>query len=60
MPTTPVTTQMRWNVDGEKSKEVEEGQIIEDLSYWLLSMEHIRPVVEDQIPKCKTIEMKMY
>lgn len=47
-------------MDGEKSKEVKEGQIVEDLSYWLLSMEHIPPVVEGQIPKCKTSKMKIY
>ena len=31
MPTTLVTTKMKWNVDGEKSEEVVEGQIIKDL-----------------------------
>lgn len=51
---------MRWNVGGDKSTEVDASQITEDITYWLLSVQHIPLEVEGQIPKCKTTKMKMY
>ena len=41
MPTTLVSTKMKWNVDGEKSEEVVEGQIIKDLFFNILFLKKL-------------------